>query len=38
MEQVEHLVEEYLKPLRSQLSTQEKEIHDQWLPTVVFLP
>ena len=37
-EQVEHLVEEYLKLLRSQLSTKEKEIHDQWLPTVVFLP
>ncbi|MDE0123640.1 MAG: hypothetical protein OXN97_03585 [Bryobacterales bacterium] len=35
-EQVEHLVEEYLKPLRNQLSTEERELHDAWLPTVVF--
>ena len=35
-ERVEHLVEEYLKPLRNQLSPEEKELHDAWLPTVVF--
>lgn len=35
-EQIEHLVEEYLKPLRNQLSTEERELHDAWLPTVVF--
>ena len=35
-EQVEHLVEEYLKPLRNQLSPEERELHDAWLPTVVF--
>ncbi|MDE0628906.1 MAG: hypothetical protein OXH99_21130 [Bryobacterales bacterium] len=35
-EQIEHLVEEYLNPLRNQLSPEEKEIHDAWLPTVVF--
>ena len=34
--QIERLVEEYLKPLRNQLSPEEKEIHDAWLPTVVF--
>ena len=31
-EHVEHLVEEYLKPLRNQLSPEEKELHDAWLP------
>lgn len=35
-EHVEHLVEEYLKPLRNQLTPEEKELHDAWLPTVVF--
>ena len=35
-EQIEHLVEEYLKPLRNQLSPEETELHDAWLPTVVF--
>ncbi len=35
-EQIEQLVEEYLKPLRNQLPPDEKRIHDEWLPTVVF--
>ena len=35
-EQIELLVEEYLKPLRTQLPPDEKEIHDAWLPTVIF--
>ncbi len=35
-DEIEHLVEEYLKPLRNQLTPGEKEIHDGWLPTVVF--
>ena len=35
-EQIEQLVDEYLKPLRNQLSPQEKALHDAWLPTVVF--
>jgi len=35
-EQIAHLVDEYLKPLRNQLSPEEKALHDAWLPTVVF--
>lgn len=35
-EQIEHLVEECLEPLRKQLSSEELELHDAWLPTVVF--
>ena len=35
-EQIEHLVNEYLTPLRNQLSREEKALHDAWIPTVVF--
>ncbi len=35
-DEIKHLVEEYLKPLRVQPSPEEKKIHDAWLPTVVF--
>ena len=35
-EQINHLVEEYLKPLRAQFTPEEKEVHDEWLPTVVW--
>ncbi|MDE0623987.1 MAG: hypothetical protein OXH83_20180 [Bryobacterales bacterium] len=35
-ERIEHLVEEYLKPLREQLPPEELELHEAWLPTVVF--
>lgn len=35
-EQIDHLVEEYLKPFRAQLTPEERELHDAWLPTVVF--
>ena len=35
-ERIQHLVEEYLKPLREQLTPEELELHDAWLPTVVF--
>jgi len=35
-EQIEHLVEEYLKPLGEQFASEVRAIHDEWLPTVVF--
>lgn len=35
-QQIELLVEEYLKPLSKQLPPDEREIHEAWLPTVVF--
>ena len=35
-EQIEHLVEEYLKPLGEQFTPSARAIHDEWLPTVVF--
>ena len=35
-EQIEHLVEEYLKPLGEQFTPPARAIHDEWLPTVVF--
>ena len=35
-EQIEHPVQEYLIPLREQLPPAELEIHNAWLPTVVF--
>ncbi|MDE0104988.1 MAG: hypothetical protein OXN89_21625 [Bryobacterales bacterium] len=35
-EQIEHLVQEYLVPLTSQLPPEEREVHEQWLPTVVW--
>ena len=34
-DQIQHLVEEYLKPLRSQLPSLRKEAYDRWLPTIV---
>lgn len=37
-EQVEHLVKEYLRPLRTQLTPTQKAAFDQWIPTVVWLP
>ena len=33
--EIDHLVEEYLKPLRDQLEGLRKETYDQWLPTIV---
>lgn len=35
-EQIEHLVQEYLMPLTSQLPPEEKEVHEEWIPTVVW--
>lgn len=35
-EQIELPVEESLKPLGSQLRPDERAIHEEWLPTVVF--
>ena len=35
-EQIEHLVQEYLVPLTSQLPPKEREVHEKWLPTVVW--
>ena len=35
-ERIKLLVEECLKPLGSQLPTDERAIHGEWLPTVVF--
>ena len=32
---IRHLVDEYLKPLRSQLMGVRKETYDRWLPMVV---
>ena len=36
-EQIELLVEEYLKPFRNQLDAQQKRTFDKWIPTVVYL-
>lgn len=33
--EIDHLIEEYLKPLRTQLKGVCKEIYDQWIPTIV---
>ena len=33
--EIEHLVEEYLKPLRSQLEGLRRDTYDRWLPTIV---
>lgn len=33
--EIDHLIEEYLKPLRGQLDGVRKEVYDQWLPTIV---
>ena len=35
-EEIEVLVEDYLKPLRGQLQGPRREAFDQWLPTVVY--
>ncbi len=35
-EQIEHLVEEYLKPLGEQFAPEVRAIHDEWLSSVVF--
>lgn len=35
-EQIEHLVEEYLTHLGNQLPARERELHDEWLPTLVW--
>ena len=35
-DQIEHLVEEYLRPLGKQLSTEQRALHDEWLPTVMW--
>lgn len=35
-EQIEHLVEEYLKPLGEQFTPAARAIHDESLPTVIF--
>ena len=32
---IQHLIDEYLKPLRSQLKGLRKETYDRWLPTIV---
>ena len=34
-DEIQHLVDEYLKPLRSQLKGLRKETYDKWLPTIV---
>ena len=34
-DEIRHLVDEYLKPLRSQLQGLRKETYDKWLPTIV---
>ena len=33
--EIEHLVEEYLKPLRGQLKGVRRDTYDRWLPTIV---
>ena len=33
--EIEHLVEEYLKPLRGQLEGVRRDTYDRWLPTIV---
>ena len=34
-DEIRHLVDEYLKPLRCQLKGLRKETYDKWLPTIV---
>lgn len=34
-DEIRHLLDEYLKPLRSQLQGLRKETYDKWLPTIV---
>ena len=34
-DKIQHLIDEYLKPLRSQLKGLRKETYDWWLPTIV---
>lgn len=34
--QVEHLLEQYIKPLRSQLNREQKEAFDRWIPTIIY--
>lgn len=34
-DEIQHLVDEYLKPLRSQLKGLRKDTSDKWLPTIV---
>lgn len=34
-DEIQHLIDEYLKPLRSQLKGLRKETYDWWLPTIV---
>lgn len=33
--EIDHLIEEYLKPLRRQLQGMREEAYDKWLPTIV---
>lgn len=33
--EIDHLIEEYLKPLRRQLKRLRKDTYDRWLPTIV---
>ena len=33
--EIEHLVEQYLKPLRIQLEGVRRDTYDRWLPTIV---
>ena len=32
---IRHLIDEYLRPIRSQLKGLRKETYDRWLPTIV---
>lgn len=34
-DEIRHLIDEYLKPLRSQLKGLRKETYDKWLPMIV---
>ncbi len=34
--QIEHLVEEYLKPLSEQFTPEMRTVHEKWLSTVIF--
>ena len=34
-DEIQHVIDEYLKPLRSQLKGLRKETYDWWLPTIV---
>lgn len=33
--EIQHLIEEYLKPLRGQLNGLRRETYDRWLPMIV---